>query len=161
MSPSVFGAIFFLLRDFLEKHGILDGIPRNFFKSLKTDSKRFLMVQTFPSMSLRTFVNVIKLIWHNLKNTEFLTEFRIICSLIPLTLSTVWVPKCSSIIQCQLEEHRSDAFPLKTQCGKLGIFRGTFRGIFSKVLKLILNGSELSKYSPPWVGGSLQTYLSS
>ena len=70
MSHSVFGAIFFLLRDFLEKHGILDGIPRNFFKSLKTDSKRFQMVQTYPSVSLRTFVNVAKLILHKLENTE-------------------------------------------------------------------------------------------
>ena len=33
-------------------------------------------------------VNVIKLIWHNLENKEFLTEFRIICSWIPLTLSS-------------------------------------------------------------------------
>ena len=46
------------------------------------------MVQTYTSMSLRTFVNVIKLILHTLENTKFLTEFRIICSLIPLTLST-------------------------------------------------------------------------
>ena len=44
------------------KHGILGGIPRNFSKRLKTDSKRFQMVQSYPSMSLRTIVNVIKLI---------------------------------------------------------------------------------------------------
>ena len=54
--------------------------------------------------------------------------------------STVWVPKCSSIILCQFEDHRSDALPKMTQSGKHGIFRGTFRGIFSKVLKLILDG---------------------
>ena len=35
-----------------------------------------------------TIVNVINLISHNLENTEFLTEFRIICSFIPLTLFT-------------------------------------------------------------------------
>ena len=78
MSHSVFGAIFFPLRDFLENTEFW----RNFFKSLKTDSKRFQMVQTYPSMSLRTFVNVIKLILHNLENTEFLTEYCVICSLI-------------------------------------------------------------------------------
>ena len=71
-----------------DKHRILDGIPLNFFKSLKTFSERFQMVQTYPSMSLRTVVNVIKLILHNLENTEFLTEFRIIYSLILLTRST-------------------------------------------------------------------------
>ena len=56
---------------FSGKHGILDGIPRNFFKSLKTDSKGFQMVQTYPSMSLRTFVSVFKLGLHNLENTKF------------------------------------------------------------------------------------------
>ena len=49
-----------------------------FFKSLQTDSKQFQMVQTYPSMSLETFVNVhvIKLILHNLGNTGFLVERR-------------------------------------------------------------------------------------
>ena len=36
---------------FFGKHRILDGIPRNFFKSLKTDSKRLQMVQAYPSMT--------------------------------------------------------------------------------------------------------------
>ena len=31
---------------------------------------------------------MIKLIWHNLENTEFFTEFHRICSKVPLTLST-------------------------------------------------------------------------
>ena len=88
MSHSIFGAIFFPLRDFLENTEFLDGILRNSFKSLKTNSKRFQMVPTYPSMSLRTFVNVVKVILQNLETTEFVTEFRIICSLIPLTLST-------------------------------------------------------------------------
>ena len=89
--------------------GILDGTPRNFFKSLKTDSNLFQMVQTYPSMSLRAVVSVIKLMRQNLENTELLTKFLIICLLIPLTLST-----------------RSDALPKMTQSGKHGIFRGIF-----------------------------------
>ena len=87
MSHSIRSDIFPVTR-FSGKHGILDGIPQNFFKSLKTDSKQFQMVQTYPSMSLGTFVNVIKLMLHNLENTEFLTEYHVICSLIPLTLSS-------------------------------------------------------------------------
>ena len=39
-------------------------------------------------MSWRIFGNVFKLIGHNLENMEFLTEFRIICSKVPFTLST-------------------------------------------------------------------------
>ena len=61
--------------------------------------------------------------------------------------STVWVPKCSSIILCQFEDHRSNALPKMTQSGK----HGTFRGIFSKVSKLITNCSKWSKYTPPCV----------
>ena len=45
------------------------------------------MVQTYPSMSVESFVNVIKLILNNLENTDFLTEFSIICSSISITLS--------------------------------------------------------------------------
>ena len=48
-----------------------------------------------------------------------------------------------------------------TQSGKHGIFRGTFRGIFSKVLKLILNGSKWSKHTPQWVWGISEMWLSS
>ena len=62
--------------------------------------------------------------------------------------STVWVPKCSSIILCQFEDHRSDALPKMTQSGKHGLFRGTFRGILQKVLKLILDSSKWSKHTP-------------
>ena len=47
-----------------ETRNLLRNIPRNFFKSLKTDSKQLQMTQTYPSRSLRTFVNVIKLIWY-------------------------------------------------------------------------------------------------
>ena len=53
------------------------------------------MVQTYPSMSLRTFVNVIKLILHNLENTEFFDG--ILYNML--------------IILCQFEDHRSDALP--------------------------------------------------
>ena len=42
----------------------------HFFESLKTDSNLFKMVQIYLSMSLRNFRYVIKLIWHNLENTE-------------------------------------------------------------------------------------------
>ena len=71
------------------------------------------MVQTYPSMSLRTFVNVIKLILHNLENTEFFDgiPYNMLINSINTFYSTVWVPKCSSIILCQFEEHRSDALP--------------------------------------------------
>ena len=98
---------------FFGKHGILDGILRNFFESLKTDSKRFQMVQTYPSMSLRTFVNAIRLILHNLENTKFFDgiPYNMLINSINTFYSTVRVPKCSSIILCQFEEHRSDALP--------------------------------------------------
>ena len=61
--------------------------------------------------------------------------------------STVWVPKCSSNFLCEFEELRSNASQKKTQSGKHGIFRGTFRGIILKVLKVIpncLNGKILA-----------------
>ena len=41
------------------------------------------------SISWRIVGNVIKLLWNNLENTEFLTEFHRICSKVPLTLSTL------------------------------------------------------------------------
>ena len=46
------------------------------------------MVNIYPSVSWRIFGNVIKLIGHNLENIEFSTEFQIICSKVPFTLST-------------------------------------------------------------------------
>ena len=67
------------------KHETFRGIC---FESLKTDSKLFQMVKIYPSMSWRIVGNVCKLIGHNLENTEFLTEFQIISSKVPFTLST-------------------------------------------------------------------------
>ena len=92
---------------------ITRNLPRNFFKSLKTDSKRFQIVQTYPSMSLRTFVNVIKLILHNLENTEFFDgiPYNMLINSINTFYSTVWVPKRISIILCQFEELWSNALP--------------------------------------------------
>ena len=104
------------------------------------------MVQKYPSMSWRTVVNVSKLILHNLENTDGI-PYNMLINSINTFYSTVWVPKCISIILCQFEDHQSDALPKMTQSGKHGIFRGKFRGIFSKVLKLILNGSKWSKHT--------------
>ena len=67
------------------KHGTFRGI---FFEKLKTASKLFQMVKIYPFMSRRIVGNVFKLLGHNLENKEFSTEFRIICSKVPFTLST-------------------------------------------------------------------------
>ena len=71
------------------------------------------MVQTYPSMSLRTFVNVIKLILHNLENTEFFDEipYNMLINSINTFYSTVWVLKGSSIILCRFEEDQTHALP--------------------------------------------------
>ena len=50
--------------------------------------------------------------------------------------SSVNVPNDPNITLCQLEEHRSNTSSKMIQSGKHGILRGTFRDIFSKVLKL-------------------------
>ena len=68
--------------------------------------------------------------------------------------STVNVPNVQCIIRCEFEDHWSDASPKMTQSGK----HWAFRGIFSKVLKLIPNCSKRSKYTPLWVGGSLEMF---
>ena len=52
-------------------------------------SKLFQMVQIYISMTWMIFGNVIRLIWHNLENMEYLTEFRRICSKVPLTISSL------------------------------------------------------------------------
>ena len=44
------------------------------------------MVQIYPSMSLKIFGNLIKLICHDLEYTEFLTEFRRTCSRVVQTI---------------------------------------------------------------------------
>ena len=59
------------------------------------------------------------------------------------------------VILVKFEDHRSNASHKMTQYGN----HGTFRGVFSKVLKLITNCSKWSKYTPPCGGGSLDTYL--
>ena len=87
-------------------------------------------------MSLGIFVNVIKLILHNLENTEFSTEFRVICSLIQLTLSTPHFGFQTAVaLFCVNLRNLGVTLHKKTQSGKHGIFRGTLRGIFLKVLK--------------------------
>ena len=86
-----------------------------FFKSLKTDSKQFEMVQTYPSMSLGTFINVLKLILNNLAKHGIFDgiPYNMPIDSINTFYSTVWFLKCSSIILCQFEDHRSDTLPLR------------------------------------------------
>ena len=69
------------------------------------------MVQTYPSMSVKTFVYVVKLIWHNLENMEIFDGilYNMLINSINTFYSTVRVPKCSSIILCWFEDRRSDA----------------------------------------------------
>ena len=145
-----------------EWRNLLLNIPQNFFKSLKTDSKLFQMVKIYPSMNWRIVGNVFKLIGHNLENTEFSTEFRINCTKVRFTLSTphLMFQIAIALFCVNLRNIGATLYQSITQSGKHGIFGGTFRGIFSKVLKLISNCSELSKYSPQGVEGSLETYLS-
>ena len=64
-----------LITGFSGKHRILDGIQRNFFKSLKTDSKRFQMVQRYRSISLNTWPKILRhvegyifTIWNSLES---------------------------------------------------------------------------------------------
>ena len=120
-----------------------------FFESLKTDSKRFEIDQTYPSMSLRTFVNVIKLILHNLENTEFLTEFRIIRSLISLTPSTPQFGFQRAVALFYVNLRNIGAtFTLNDTIWKTRLFPRNIPRNFSKVLNLILNGSKWSKHTP-------------
>ena len=58
--------------------------------------------------------------------------------------STVWVPKCSSIILCQFEDHRSDASPKMTQSGKHGIFDG----MSLNLLKMFTANSKFLETTP-------------
>ena len=46
------------------------------------------MVKIYPSVRWRIFGYIVQLICHNLENTKFLTEFRIICSEVPITPSS-------------------------------------------------------------------------
>ena len=78
MSLSVFCAIFFTLRHFLENR-ILDGIPQSLFKTFGNGSKLLHMVQNCLWIKWKLFGNIIKLMGHNLENTEFLTGFRGTC----------------------------------------------------------------------------------
>ena len=126
-------------------------------------------------MSLRTFVNVIKLILRNLDNTKFFDgiPYNMLINSINAFYSTVWVPKWSSIILCQFEAHRSDALPMSiwgtserrfTVNDTIWKTRNLPQNIprnFSKVLKLILNVSKWSKHTPVWVWGIPEMWLSS
>ena len=62
-------------------------------------------------MNLMTFVNVIKLILHNLENTKFFDEipYNMLIGSSNTFYSTVYVQKWSRIFLCQFEENRSDA----------------------------------------------------
>ena len=103
-------------------------------------------------MSWRIVETVFKLIGHNLENTEFLTEFRIICSFCSFCTfySTFDAPDGHTIILCEFEVPRSNASQKMTQSGKHGIYRR----------KLIPNCFIWSKYTPPSIGGSLEMQLS-
>ena len=61
--------------------------------------------------------NVIRLIGHNLENTEFFDGIldNLLKSSIYTFYSTVNVPNGHSIILCEFEEHRSNASPKMTQ----------------------------------------------
>ena len=104
-------------------------------------------------MSWKVLGNVFKLIGHSLENTEFLTEFRIIYSKVPFTLTTLqFMFQMAIPLFCvNLRNLRVTLHKKKTQSVKHGIFRGTFRVIFLNVLKLIAKCSKWSKYTPPCV----------
>ena len=111
------------------------------------------MVKIYPSMCRRIFGNVFKLTGHNLVNTEYPTEFQIICSKVPFAPFTpqLLFQIIIALFCVNLSNNGATLHQKMTQTGKHGIFRG----IFSKVLKLIPNYSKWLKYKPPCVGGCL------
>ena len=70
------------------------------------------MVQTYPSMSLRTFLNVIKLIWHNLEDSVFSRLCHLRWSAAPTCLkltennaTALWNPNCGVESVNGIDEH--------------------------------------------------------
>ena len=82
-------------------------------------------------MCRRVFGNVFKLIGHNLESTEYSTEFRIICSKVPFTLSTPQslLQMVIALFCVNLRNIRAMLHQKMTQSGK----HGSFRGIFSSL----------------------------
>ena len=91
-------------------------------------------------MSLRNFWNGIKLTWRKLENIEFLTEFRRICSKVPLRHFTLdMMFQMAVALFCVNLRDVEATFQLKWHdLENTKIFRGTL----SIVLKLILNCSN-------------------
>ena len=139
------------MTQFWKTQNLPRNIPRNFFKSLKLDSKLFKMVQIYFSISLKIFGYMIKLIGHNLENTEFRGTFRGSFSKVFKLISNFskWSKYTPLYIEGSLETVQL-----------IWHNRGTFHGIFLKVLKLIQKCSKWSKHTPLWVWGSLELWLS-